>query len=79
MSQYFELCNEIVQRVLLDTKNQPEADIQRALIKAFPYHVSNLLAWNEYHKEITRQSGRIMAPAGPGKADNKYEAQRRHR
>lgn len=49
-----------VQRVLIEQRNRPDIEVQKALIDAFPYHRSNVVAWKTYGKEIFRQSKRKM-------------------
>lgn len=53
-------CLETVQRVLFETRNKPDIEVQQALIKAFPFSRANLPAWKVYGKEIYRQSKRKM-------------------
>ena len=61
MSKLYQAkCLETVQDVLKSTRNLPDIDVQRELIKKFPYHASNIVAWKAYKGEIFRQSNRRM-------------------
>jgi hypothetical protein len=60
MNILFPKCSETVERILKETRNRPDIEVQRALIDAFPFHKSNIVAWRVYGKEIKRQSGRVM-------------------
>lgn len=53
-------CKETVERVLKETRNLPDLQIQQALNKNFPFHRNNLSAWREYAKQIKELSGRAM-------------------
>lgn len=57
---FYDKCMKTVQRVLIEQRNRPDIEVQKALIDAFPYHRSNVVAWKTYGKEIFRQSKRKM-------------------
>lgn len=62
---YFNKCNSAISKVLAETRNLSDIEVQRALLVAFPFHKSNVVAYREYGKEITRLTGRTLWPTGP--------------
>jgi len=51
---------ETITKILNDTRNKPDIEVQRALTAAFPGNVKDADQWREYGREIFKQSGRKM-------------------
>ena len=51
---------ESVSQTLKSTRNLPDIEIQRALIKSAPFHKGQVAMWRKYGQEIFKQTGRKM-------------------
>ena len=54
------ILQETVERVVKETRNMPDIDVQRALNKAAPFHPGQIALWKKYGEEIYRQTKRKM-------------------
>lgn len=51
---------EVVALVAAETRGLPDLNIQQAFIAAAPFHPAAVRLWQEYGKEIFKQTGRKM-------------------
>ena len=62
---------EVVQALVPALRNKPDLECQRTIIKSFPFHHSNIVAWRAYFLAVYEITGRLMGgiakPAAKGK------------
>jgi len=51
---------QAVTRIVSETRNMPDTDIQKELIKQAPFHRGQIALWHQYGQEIFKQTGRKM-------------------